>query len=271
MKPNQEDRNNDKPLPHNEDSISNSSLDSQKASNSTDETEEIKIQQTQNEKKMKRVLANRQSARESYKRRKQLFSTLEATISELRNENMKLTEENKVLRREILEFQQRVEQQLGISMIANSQIGSHNIGASTSSGIPSLALQHLTVGQGLRAQQLQLSQQHQFQEQQQQLQLSQQQQLQEQQQQLQFSQQQQLQEQQQHSIQNQKDRHQQLVQYQLTEGASQISQSSMLYQQQQSAQQSIELQHGELDETLLELILREKNPNEKNPNEKTGS
>jgi hypothetical protein len=124
------------------------------------------------EKKMKRVLANRRSARESYQRRKKMFSELEGAVTSLTKENAGLADENKKLRRQVM----GLHQQLGLqqSMPGNSSIG-NSIGSGM--GNNSLALQQLAAqqqqqqsGQRSAAQQLsQSSGAHQGSQQQQQL------------------------------------------------------------------------------------------------------
>jgi hypothetical protein len=93
------------------------------------------------EKKMKRVLANRRSARESYQRRKKMFSELEGAVTTLTKENAGLADENKKLRRQVMSLHQQLDLQLmpGCSSVGNS-IGS-------GMGSKSLALQQLAAQQ----------------------------------------------------------------------------------------------------------------------------
>mmetsp|Transcript_23886 Transcript_23886/g.36305 ORF Transcript_23886/g.36305 Transcript_23886/m.36305 type:complete len:212 (-) Transcript_23886:108-743(-) len=103
------------------------------------------VQPVQDEKKMKRILANRRSARESYQRRKKLFSNLETTISDMRKENMKLVDENLQLRQQVTDLHRLVEQRIGMSLgplIANNQMG-NNVGPSGARGMNGLGLPEL--------------------------------------------------------------------------------------------------------------------------------
>jgi bZIP transcription factor len=70
-------------------------------------------------KKMKRILANRKSARESYQRRKRMFSELETTVTTLTKSNTELMRENQSLRQEIMALRQ----QLGVSNAINTRMG----------------------------------------------------------------------------------------------------------------------------------------------------
>ena len=59
-------------------------------------------------KRKKRVLANRRSARESYLRRKNLFSELENSVSILSENNAELVDENKKLREKVMDLQEQL-------------------------------------------------------------------------------------------------------------------------------------------------------------------
>lgn len=108
------------------------------------------------EKKMKRILANRRSARASYQRRKRMFSSLETTITSLRKENTDLVDENKKLRQQVMLLQQ----QLSLSLIPNNQI-TNNIGVGAGPmEMKSLALQQLAAEHLHQQQQQQLLQNH---------------------------------------------------------------------------------------------------------------
>mmetsp|Transcript_8426 Transcript_8426/g.12209 ORF Transcript_8426/g.12209 Transcript_8426/m.12209 type:complete len:180 (+) Transcript_8426:503-1042(+) len=91
------------------------------------DSSDIKVRHVQDDKKMKRILANRRSARESYQRRKKLFSNLETSISEMRKENGKLVDENLQLRQQKAELQRLLEQRLGISLCGPSVVKSMSL------------------------------------------------------------------------------------------------------------------------------------------------
>ena len=91
---------------------------------------------TREEKKLKRVMANRKSAKESRERRKQLLSSLEGSVDALTKENVSLQSENDDLRQQIaallpqanlvlLQRQQQQQQHLQMSSLQNS-IGATN-------------------------------------------------------------------------------------------------------------------------------------------------
>lgn len=67
-------------------------------------------------KKMKRILANRGSARASYQRRKKMLVELQATVKELNQQNSLLEAENKEIRLEI----QTIRQQMRILLLSSS-------------------------------------------------------------------------------------------------------------------------------------------------------
>jgi hypothetical protein len=102
-------------------------------------------------KKMKRVLANRRSARESYQRRKKMFSELESAVATLTKENAELAEENKKLRRQVI----NLHQQLGLS---NTSMPS-DMGAAAGMAPNNLPLQHLATPQSFQSLPTGLSQQ----------------------------------------------------------------------------------------------------------------
>lgn len=102
-------------------------------------------------KKMKRVLANRRSARESYQRRKKMFSELESAVTTLTKENAELAEENKKLRRQVM----TLHQQLGLSNTAMPS----DIGAAAGMAANNLPLQHLATPQSFQSLPSGLSQQ----------------------------------------------------------------------------------------------------------------
>lgn len=96
------------------------------------------------EKKMKRVLANRRSARESYQRRKKMFADLESTVTSLTKDNADLVDENKRLRRQVMSLHQ----QLGLSFLPSNPIGGSSSSTVGSMGANSLAsLQQLAAAQ----------------------------------------------------------------------------------------------------------------------------
>jgi hypothetical protein len=121
--------------------------DSTGPSSSDEGTDRGRDDQTE-EKKMKRVLANRRSARESYQRRKKMFSDLESAVTTLTKENAELVEENKKLRCQVL----NLHQQLGLTLLPGNQInGSLGVGM----GANSLALHQLAAVQQQQQQQQQ--------------------------------------------------------------------------------------------------------------------
>jgi hypothetical protein len=63
-------------------------------------------------KKMKRILANRGSARASYQRRKKMIAELQASVTSQSIRNAAMEAENKLLRGEILELRQQVRELL---------------------------------------------------------------------------------------------------------------------------------------------------------------
>ena len=63
---------------------------------------------TEEQKKMKRILANRNSARASYTRRKKMIDDLYRNADSLKKENMDLFQESKTLRDEVRELKQQV-------------------------------------------------------------------------------------------------------------------------------------------------------------------
>lgn len=90
------------------------------------------------EKKMKRVLANRRSARESYQRRKKMFADLESTVTSLTKDNADLVDENKRLRRQVMSLHQ----QLGLSFLPSNPMGG-NSSSTVGSGIGANSLTSL--------------------------------------------------------------------------------------------------------------------------------
>jgi hypothetical protein len=63
---------------------------------------------TEEQKKMKRILANRNSARTSYIRRLKMIDDLHCNADSLKKENMDLVQESKTLRDEVRELKQQV-------------------------------------------------------------------------------------------------------------------------------------------------------------------
>lgn len=70
-------------------------------------------------KKMRRVLANRSSARASYQRRKKMVSELQATVSDLSKQNNSLEVENRQLRTEIQSLKTKMHK---ILMVPNAPV-----------------------------------------------------------------------------------------------------------------------------------------------------
>ena len=77
------------------------------------------------DKKMKRVMANRRSARESRERRKNLLSNLEASVEALSRDNANLTRENNELRKQLA----RLMPQPTLSMFNPQQMPSQGLSA----------------------------------------------------------------------------------------------------------------------------------------------
>jgi hypothetical protein len=71
--------------------------------------------------KMRRVMANRRSARESRERRKKLLSDLQESVESLTSENTTLTRENLSLRRELASLIEQAGGAASLSMIPNIQ------------------------------------------------------------------------------------------------------------------------------------------------------
>ena len=97
-------------------------------------------------KKMKRVLANRRSARESYQRRKKMFSELESAVATLTKDNAELADENKKLRRQVM----NLHQQLGLSLATNTSMPS-DMGAVAGMAANNLPLQRLGAPQNFQS------------------------------------------------------------------------------------------------------------------------
>ena len=71
--------------------------------------------------KMRRVMANRRSARESRERRKKLLTDLQESVESLTSENANLTKENLALRRELATLIEQSGGANALSMIPNIQ------------------------------------------------------------------------------------------------------------------------------------------------------
>jgi hypothetical protein len=71
--------------------------------------------------KMRRVMANRRSARESRERRKKLLADLQESVESLTSENTTLTKENLSLRRELASLIEQAGGAASLSMIPNIQ------------------------------------------------------------------------------------------------------------------------------------------------------
>ena len=80
--------------------------------NDTTEDEDDDHEMTEGEKKMKRILANRGSARASYLRRKKMISELQASVHHQSERNAAMEAENKALRNEIKELREQVRELL---------------------------------------------------------------------------------------------------------------------------------------------------------------
>ena len=71
--------------------------------------------------KMRRVMANRRSARESRERRKKLLTDLQESVESLTSENASLTKENLSLRRELASLIEQSGGSASLNMIPNIQ------------------------------------------------------------------------------------------------------------------------------------------------------
>lgn len=71
--------------------------------------------------KMRRVMANRRSARESRERRKQLLTDLQDSVESLTSENSSLTKDNLALKRELAELIEKSGGIAALSSIPNLQ------------------------------------------------------------------------------------------------------------------------------------------------------
>ena len=71
--------------------------------------------------KMRRVMANRRSARESRERRKKLLTDLQESVEGLTSENANLSKENLALRRELASLIEQSGGAASVSMIPNIQ------------------------------------------------------------------------------------------------------------------------------------------------------
>eukprot|EP00536_Pseudo-nitzschia_multiseries_P001614 jgi/Psemu1/300879/fgenesh1_kg.21_\ len=71
--------------------------------------------------KMRRIMANRRSARESRERRKKLLTDLQDSVQSLTNDNTMLTKENFSLRRELITLIEQSGGVASLSMIPNIQ------------------------------------------------------------------------------------------------------------------------------------------------------
>lgn len=96
-----------------------------------DDTNPNKSQLSAEDKKMKRIMANRRSARESRERRKSLLSNLEASVEILSKENACLVRENGELRKQLTRlmppsnvgmFNQQQMQPQGIAALYGNQM-----------------------------------------------------------------------------------------------------------------------------------------------------
>lgn len=71
--------------------------------------------------KMRRIMANRRSARESRERRKKLLTDLQESVESLTSDNANLTKENLALRRELAALIEQSGGAASLSMIPNIQ------------------------------------------------------------------------------------------------------------------------------------------------------
>lgn len=78
--------------------------------------------------KMRRVMANRRSARESRERRKKLLTDLQESVESLTSDNANLTKENLALRRELAALIEQSGGAASLSMIPNIQSLLQNTG-----------------------------------------------------------------------------------------------------------------------------------------------
>ncbi|KAI2489080.1 hypothetical protein MHU86_25524 [Fragilaria crotonensis] len=78
----------------------------------TTEDEDDDHEMTEGERKMKRILANRGSARASYLRRKKMISELQSSVHHQSERNAAMEAENKALRNEVKELREQVRELL---------------------------------------------------------------------------------------------------------------------------------------------------------------
>ena len=86
-----------------------------------DDDFELDPEKRREARKMRRVMANRRSARESRERRKKLLSDLQESVESLTSENTTLTKENLSLRRELASLIEQSGGAASLSMIPNIQ------------------------------------------------------------------------------------------------------------------------------------------------------
>jgi bZIP transcription factor len=72
--------------------------------------------------KMRRVMANRRSARESRERRKKLLTDLQESVESLSSENANLSKENMALRQELATLMEQSGGSASLGMLGNSQV-----------------------------------------------------------------------------------------------------------------------------------------------------
>ena len=106
----------------------------------TDEHNEFELdpEKRREARKMRRIMANRKSARESRERRKKLLTDLQESVHTLTNDNTTLTKENLSLRRELATLIKQSGGTSALSMIPNIQ--SLLESAQVFSNLPNLAI-----------------------------------------------------------------------------------------------------------------------------------
>jgi hypothetical protein len=94
-----------------------------------DDEDEDATGPNKDQKKMKRILANRGSARASYQRRKKMMVELQAMVKDLNHQNSLLEAENKEIRVEI----QTIRHQMRMLLLSSTSSSSSNLSTTTSS------------------------------------------------------------------------------------------------------------------------------------------
>jgi hypothetical protein len=102
-------------------SVPDSELTAEELANGDLNEFELDPEKRREVRKMRRVMANRRSARESRERRKKLLSDLQESVESLTSENANLTKDNLGLRRELAGLIEQSGGAASLSMIPNIQ------------------------------------------------------------------------------------------------------------------------------------------------------